>query len=234
MDKIKFLVDLQGYDSLIDETQNTLLEIQNKIDDNSLEVEASSIHIAISERLASLATTRMNLERDVANLTERRHAVNDRIYGGNIQNEKEFLALQEEIGSLGDKIASIENSLLEAMVEHERYEEGFAKAKENLRQVQSARKAGLIILIRQKEDNVSLLSKKLPLREEARARCDAMSLHSYDRLRKSKGGIAIARMQSDLCSACRVAVPSQMIQQLRKGTELVFCNSCQRILCLMD
>ena len=120
------------------------------------------------------------------------------------------------------------------MLEHEKYEAGFAKAEKNLTLARSSRRAGLAMLVKQKDDNVSLLSEKIPLRDEARDKCDPISLHSYDRLRRSKDGLAIATMQSDLCSACRVTIPSQMIQQLRKGSELVFCNSCQRILCLMD
>ncbi len=234
MDKTKLLMDLQVYDSLIKETQTALLEIQNAIDDNSLEVEASNIHDAISEKLGSIASTRAKLERDITRLIQQRDGVNDRIYSGNIQNEKGLFALQEEMASLEDKIEGTENSLLEAMLEHEKYEAGFARAEKNLTRARSSRRAGLAMLVKQKDDNVSLLSEKIPLRDEARDKCDPISLHSYDRLRRSKDGLAIATMQSDLCSACRVTIPSQMIQQLRKGSELVFCNSCQRILCLMD
>jgi predicted nucleic acid-binding Zn-ribbon protein len=37
-------------------------------------------------------------------------------------------------------------------------------------------------------------------------------------------------MQGDLCAACHVRLRPAITQQVRRGTELVACDSCQRIL----
>ena len=42
--------------------------------------------------------------------------------------------------------------------------------------------------------------------------------------------LAIAEMQGDLCAACHVRLRPAITQQVRRGTDLVACDSCQRIL----
>ena len=234
MNDTNLLRELQLLDASIDKTQDRLREIEIELGDDSEVTEATTIHKAISEKLEELSISRRRLERDVADLTQQLNAVNKRIYGGTIQNERELSALQDEMDALSKKTEENEDILLETMIQHERYESGLLKANENLNAIKQSRKTNLKSLTVEKAAGSKFLSERIPSRDSTRALCDSKSLISYDRLIKSRGGLAIATMVSDLCSACRVAVPSQLIQELRSGDSFVFCNSCQRILCLSD
>ena len=57
-----------------------------------------------------------------------------------------------------------------------------------------------------------------------------VELTRYEGLRRSKGGQAVAQVVRGLCQACRMSLPSQHLQRVRNGREMVLCNSCGRIL----
>lgn len=51
----------------------------------------------------------------------------------------------------------------------------------------------------------------------------------FRRVAKQRGGIAVARVDGDTCSACRTRIRPALSQQLRRG-ELVTCEGCSRML----
>ncbi|MFL2783407.1 MAG: zinc ribbon domain-containing protein [Dehalococcoidia bacterium] len=234
MTETELLKNLQLLDTRIDTLENRLQEIESEITDDSEVVEADNIHKAVCLKFDGLSSNRRSLERTVSDLTLRQSSINDRMYDGTIQNEKEFAALQEEFQLLSQKISDSEDELLEAMDEHERYEKGVEKATLNLENKKTQRIKSLASLKIEKQRKNDTLTKTVPSRDDIRSKCNPKSLISYDRLRKSKGGLALATMESDLCSACKVAIPSQLLQKLKSGETFVHCNSCQRILCLDD
>ena len=234
MTETELLKNLQSLDTCIDDLENRLQQIESEISDNSEVDEAANIHKAVCLKFDDLSSTRRSLERTVSDLIKRQSSINDRMYDGTIQNEKEFEALQEESKLLSQKISESEDELLETMDEHERYEKGLEKASVNLESKKTQRLKSLDSLKIEKENKRSTLTKALPLRDSNRNKCNPKSLLSYDRLRKSKDGLALSTMKSDLCSACKVAIPTQLLQKLKSGETFVYCNSCQRILSLDD
>ncbi len=53
----------------------------------------------------------------------------------------------------------------------------------------------------------------------------------FHQIFKQRGGIAVARIISDSCSACCTRVRPALFQQLKRG-DLVYCEGCRRILYL--
>jgi predicted nucleic acid-binding Zn-ribbon protein len=54
----------------------------------------------------------------------------------------------------------------------------------------------------------------------------------YERVRKTRtrGGQAVAEAVDGRCSACNIALRLQFFQDLKKGDQILACESCQRIL----
>jgi uncharacterized protein len=52
----------------------------------------------------------------------------------------------------------------------------------------------------------------------------------YELSRKSRRGIGIAEVVDGRCSVCHMGLRPQFFQDLRKGNEVMVCESCQRIL----
>lgn len=52
----------------------------------------------------------------------------------------------------------------------------------------------------------------------------------YERLLASRGGIALAELDRRICQACFIEVPVNLQVRVARGTQLVQCPSCDRIL----
>ena len=63
---------------------------------------------------------------------------------------------------------------------------------------------------------------------------DKAALAKYDRIVKSKDGLAVVPVAGDSCQGCFRILPSQMIHEIRTKKELVCCGSCARILYLEE
>lgn len=55
-------------------------------------------------------------------------------------------------------------------------------------------------------------------------------LQDYERLLRSRGGIALAQLDGRQCQACFMDMPTNMTVRVARGAELVRCPSCDRIL----
>jgi predicted nucleic acid-binding Zn-ribbon protein len=59
---------------------------------------------------------------------------------------------------------------------------------------------------------------------------EAMAL--YTRILASREGVATAELDGRICQACFMEIPQNMVIRVQRGTELVQCPSCDRILFL--
>ena len=59
---------------------------------------------------------------------------------------------------------------------------------------------------------------------------DPGALSLYDRLLQARDGEAMARLDGRVCQACHMEVPPNLVVRLARGTDLIQCPSCDRIL----
>jgi predicted nucleic acid-binding Zn-ribbon protein len=59
---------------------------------------------------------------------------------------------------------------------------------------------------------------------------DRALLAKYEQLLKQRRGIAVAALVGEVCSACHVRLRPHVSQQVRRNSDIVQCDSCQRIL----
>jgi predicted nucleic acid-binding Zn-ribbon protein len=59
---------------------------------------------------------------------------------------------------------------------------------------------------------------------------EAMAL--YTRILASREGVATAELEGRICQACYMEIPVNLVVRVQRGTELVQCPSCDRILFL--
>jgi len=53
---------------------------------------------------------------------------------------------------------------------------------------------------------------------------------NYERIKKTRGGIAIAEAIDGRCSRCFISLRPQFYQELKRGDKVMTCESCNRIL----
>jgi uncharacterized protein len=55
-------------------------------------------------------------------------------------------------------------------------------------------------------------------------------LATYERVAKMRKGIALSEARNSSCTACRMTIRPQVFSNVRRGEDLIQCDSCGRIL----
>jgi predicted nucleic acid-binding Zn-ribbon protein len=228
MSRGEALYRLQQLDSERDTKKDRLTEIESALKDDSALREARQAAEKAGKRALKWQTKQRDLELEIESLAEKTSRSEKRLYSGKVTNPKELSDLQAEVASLKGRRQRLEDTLLEAMLEREDAEKTQDKAQAHLEEVEgiwSARQADL------KAERKALHQRIKEIEEKRRAilpRVDADVLATYERLRQTKGGLAVARIEQDVCTGCRVTISPSAEWKLRQG-ELVYCDTCGRI-----
>jgi predicted nucleic acid-binding Zn-ribbon protein len=146
-----------------------------------------------------------------------------------VKNQQQYAAAWKEIDASRKHVKDLEESLLKAMTEVEGLQA----------QLDGRRAAHEALENRHNEAHASWQHSLGDLRSEAeelRRRAIAIEegiaprlKREFHRIYKQRQNVAVARVVSDACGACRNRVRPQVAQQLKRG-ELVHCENCSRIL----
>lgn len=230
MSQPKQLFQLQQTDSQLDKTKLRLSEIEIALNDNS--VLKRAINAAdLAEKLQKKAQLALKRAEQEVESQQIKISNNERaLYGGAIKNPKELEDLQMESGALKRHLATLEDRLLEAMVAFEEADENLKSTQTNLEdtRVQTAAENEDLIeereQLREKVDQLQIQKEKLcgPIDED--------SLRLYQKLRKTKAGVAVTEVTENSCAACGATLTAAQAQAARSPSKLTTCETCRRIL----
>ncbi len=151
-----------------------------------------------------------------------------------IKNNKEYQAHLKEIESSEKEIASIEEQILQAMTEIDATQKEQQEFGENVKREEEK----ILGFKKELEADVARLEQELGLMKEDRTKLvdliDADTYNTYLRLLRSGKGVAVAMAEDNICLGCDMNIPPQLTLEIRKGSELVQCPQCHRILYCED
>ncbi|MBI2962751.1 MAG: hypothetical protein HYY35_03285 [Deltaproteobacteria bacterium] len=150
-----------------------------------------------------------------------------------IRNEKELGALRREVEISRELSAQLEESLLRILDggdgklgELKVLEDDLAAAERQLVAVEQQ-------LAERRQALAADLERLTAERARAAAQLEEGVRQRYDLLFERKGGLAVVEVRKEGdCGGCRMRVPPQLITQIHRNADVVFCPSCQRILCV--
>ncbi len=149
-----------------------------------------------------------------------------------IKTNKEYTALVSEIGSKKADMSILEDEILSMMSKLEAANQGYEKAKENLKnENESLKDLTERVNTELREADIEIEKVK----DEQKKYIDLLDKHSlkqYSRLSNIKGGKAIVPVIGNVCGGCSMTVTRQTLNELMGNKDLVFCRSCSRILYL--
>lgn len=230
MNTIKQLHDLQEIDLRTEELETSLTNVRVKLADESPIISAKQEAAQLELRLEAINTNRRTAERTISDLQEKLQKVETRLYGGEIKNPRELEATEEERSFIGDQQREQEDALLEIMVVADEAESGFRKSHETLERLENARPNEVAEL---KETETSLSEELTSLRKDRERMAptlEANQYRTYESLRKSKNGRAVAKVERGTCQGCRLTLSTMELQRTRSAQGIVQCSSCRRIL----
>jgi len=220
-----------------------LQALDMKIAELEREIATLPKHIAQIEKALDSHLRRLEADRAAlaANAKERKQLEDDaKVEGQKIsklrdqmlqaKTNEQYRAFQHEITFCEQAIRKAEDRILDLMAEAEPLDANVKKAEaaliEEKKQVEAEKALA--------RERTATDQKQLDqIRTERKALVGGLKPQvnrDYERIRKKWHGTAIAEVTDGRCSACQIVLRPQFFQDLRHSTELMFCESCGRIL----
>jgi hypothetical protein len=232
--QLQTLIELQQHDSRIALLEAEAARLPKQI--AAIQAGLAEAKKAVETLRARFDQARKNLraqERELEVAAAKRAKSEGRLY--EVKTNKEYSAVLLEIEEIKQEKAQIEEQILALMEVQERITgeireaELSLKAREEQVRTEEAQ-------IREKLGGVEHeLAVARAKRESRVGDLPRAVLTDYDRIRKARGGIAVATVDgTGVCGGCRVTIRPQAIQEIRAARSLMVCESCGRFLCWQD
>lgn len=148
----------------------------------------------------------------------------------NVQSSREYSAVLNEMDGVEKQIRASEDKVLALEEELETSRADLKAREENLpRESQEHEEKLKDWRAAQRAINEELKTAQAEI-SDIEARMRPRELAEFRRLIEKKGGLAVVRVISNSCSACHVKVRPAAMQLLKAGSEIIYCDSCRRIL----
>ena len=146
------------------------------------------------------------------------------------KKNEEFAAMEHSITNYQDEISKLEDSQLELMEKGEELNNSLEEANDIHAKEQKVVEAELAII---KERKIQISKKIEELksdREKIASNIDNDLLDQYNRIFKSKKGVAVSELVNDICSGCHMKVTPTTAGMVRAEKVVSTCDQCGRIL----
>jgi predicted nucleic acid-binding Zn-ribbon protein len=220
-----------------------LQEIDNRLGGLSREIATLPVHIAEIEK--KLVSHERKLEADraalSANQKERKKCESDiqmqdqkisKLKDQMLQakTNEQYRAFQNEIDFCQQEIRKFEDRILELMGESEPLDRNVKAAEAALKgektQVEGEKQQARERTAVDEQASSELQSERAGLVKQL----TPAAYQRYERARKARRGIGVAEAIDGRCSQCHMSLRPQFFQDLKKGDQIMSCESCQRIL----
>ncbi|HSW50559.1 MAG TPA: C4-type zinc ribbon domain-containing protein [Bryobacteraceae bacterium] len=227
---LKLIIRLQDLDSRIRELQREIAtlprhisEIEKTLESHVRKLEADHAAIAANQR------ERRRLDEDIQDQERKASKFRDQMTGAKITNEQ-YRAFQKEIDYCQKEIRKAEDRILALMEESEPLERNMKTAEAALaEEKKKVAEESRLARARTSEDERQL-KELLAERQSMVQELTPAVLGAYERIRGKRGGQAVAEAVDGRCSACHLALRPQLFQEVRTNQQVIFCESCGRIL----
>jgi predicted nucleic acid-binding Zn-ribbon protein len=230
MSRTKPLYDLQQVDLHRDEVQRKHRLVLAALESSSI-VAAARRQVEVEEQaLRDIDHELRKVDGERQSLKGRITDEERKLYGGTVKAPKELAGFQREVSSLKRQLATLDDRALERMLARDDAASRLDTSKQALSAAEDKSKANRKALVRQRD---SLAQTEEHLREQRDRLAEAIPASDravYDRLRRAKGGRAVAAVASDVCGECGMMPPRHVRDEAAAGDALVFCPGCGRIL----
>jgi predicted nucleic acid-binding Zn-ribbon protein len=228
--ELEKLIDLQKTDTNIRRLKNIIETAETRRADIEQEFEQHAFSIReIQGKRDSLNTERAELEKQVAeNKTYLERADRNLKHA---QNQKEYETAMRETDALQKQIAAFETQIVEKMTAVEEVEKELTERAEEINTLDAKRAEAMKAFDAELSASQKDLESETKKREGVFTTLPAQLASVYNRLaQRSRDGIAVAEVINGSCSACFMSLRPQMQVEVKRGDQIITCESCTRIL----
>jgi predicted nucleic acid-binding Zn-ribbon protein len=192
-------------------------------------LETARQHVAAAkERFAENQNARRAIEKEVAVHQGRLSKFREQAMA--VKTNQEYHAVQKEIGFAQGEIQTLEDRILERMVEADELTALAKRAESELAAEQKAidadRRATAAELAALKTALEGITAERAAVVSGIRQQVLAM----FELVAQRRHGVAVAEARDGICTVCHVRLRPQVFNTILKNEQIVQCDSCQRIM----
>ncbi len=196
--------------------------IEKALESHQRKLEADKAALSANQK------DRKKLEGDIEVQQQKISKLRDQMLGA--KTNEQYRAFQHEIEYSENEIRKAEDRILELMGASEPLAANVKSAEAALKQEQQQVDAEKKQARERTAVDEAELQKIRAERKEALGKLPRATTTSYERIRKKWHGTVVAEAVEGRCTACQIVLRPQFMQDLRRGEELMFCESCGRML----
>lgn len=171
---------------------------------------------------------RKDLEGDINLIETKRTRYKEQL--DSVKTNKEYTALQHEIEGVGQAIRQIEDQILTHMEEAEQIKARQDEAQHALDREEKVILEDKKVVERQVEQLRGELEQLQSQRQKWIDQVPEEVMEVYDRVSRSRKGVAMAEAKNAMCMECHMRIRPQLFQEIKRNDSIITCESCNRIL----
>src|SRR5258706_15288561 len=226
---IERVVRLQDLDSRAAELSREIsalpkhvAEIETKLDSHQRKLEADRAALVANQK------ERKRLEGEIQLQEQKISKLKDQTLSA--KTNEQYRAFQHEIEFCEKEIRQAEDRILELMGESEPLERNVKTAEGALKQEKAQVEGEKQEARERTAGDQRELDQLQAERKSIATQISPAVLSAYERVRKLRHGIALAEAVDGRCSQCHMSLRLQFFQDLKRGEQVMHCESCNRIL----
>ena len=226
---LKKLIRLQAVDLAIQELRATTgaFPAKSKALDEKLSNALAGVE-RVKEAIRNNQSGRKELESKVTDLEAKISKYREQLMS--VKTNEEYKAMVKEIDYSQDAISKVEDQILTLMESSETQAQDLKAAESDLREDEKIVQTDRVSLEEINLKDTATLEAYIEERVGLEKEVSADILARYERVRKARGGIALASASDEACDVCNVRMRPQVFQEVRRNDNIITCDSCRRIL----
>ena len=226
---LEHLIHLQELDSAAERDRRRMADIPAAQDALVARLARATAAVdGVKQRIAVNQAARREIDKDLAAFQARLSKFKNQLM--EVKTNKEYQAMQKEMGTAEEDISEQETKMLERMEEADGLARELKAAEVALKAEQTAVNAEKAKLDDERGVAERDLERVLGERAGVVAQLSREALALFERIAHGRRGIAVAEARDGLCTLCHVRMRPQTYNDVRRNDMLVQCESCTRIL----
>jgi len=223
--QLQQLVLLQNIDDEIAEHNKLIAEVPSQIDIGRAELNnKQTILKDAQEEIKGLQDNRKAIESEVQ--SENDHMAKIKVKLPAVKTNKEYTAILSEVDAVKVKVSELEDKELEIMEILEKKQKAIPEIEKKCKEEDDrfkeykTKKEGELSRMRQE------LGDYIVKREKLIEQIDKLMVQRYEKVKKSRGGQAVALLRQNICQGCFQQILPQMVINVKVGETIHQCSSC--------
>ncbi|MCS7250052.1 MAG: C4-type zinc ribbon domain-containing protein [candidate division WOR-3 bacterium] len=230
---IKLLWGLQQVDNEIDYLTKKANEIPEKIKGLNLHLEQETKNL--EQNRANVINYKKEYklaEVDLKTCEEKIAQYQVQLYSA--KTNEQYKAFLKEIENQKKLKNEIEDKMIELLEKIENTEREIKRKEKEIEIIKEDTQKKIEELKKEEEKIREEIKKREEKRKELISSLPVNYYEIYEKIKKRRNGIAVAKIENEVCGICFNPIPPQTVIEIRKNENIYYCDYCGRILVVIE